>query len=145
MRKQDLFTLPLPLDLYQPEVAAPQLLPNLLAAPPEPTYLDWRLWRSHDKEESWITKWHQDGLLLSAKVEALDLINPDDDEHLWNHRVTVHSYDAQSEEVAIISLDEVQSPLYDLDIFPMLDDVVHALAEKCVEFVRGKRSSTLLH
>lgn len=137
--KHDVFTLPLPLE-FSDLVSSPA--PT--APAPERPYLNWRLSRA-DGDEAWVTAWHQDGLLLSARIEALEVVDPDAVEHLWRHRLTVHTYDASEEEIAFVSLDDVVGPLADLDIFPVFDDTVYLAADQCVEFVRGERQPDLLH
>jgi hypothetical protein len=136
--KNDLFTLPLPLEIVEvPAATVPQYI-----APDEPSrpYLDWKL-RITDAGEAFVTRWHQDGLLLAAKVEALELVDDSVDDHLWRHRITVHTYDESDEEAAILCLDDVIGPLRDLDIFPIWDDFVHEAADQCVAFVHGQQGS----
>ena len=138
--RNDLFTMKLPLEFYDP---TPQPLRLMPVAAPGRAYLDWRRWRGDD---TWITRWAQDGQLLAAKIVVGELLNPDapTDRHRWAHSVSVHTCDDEGIEIARVAL-EVQSPLYDFDIFPMLDHVVYECGDEVVAFANGLRQQTLLH
>lgn len=129
--------LSLPLEFYP----APQ--PTYVALPPVDIpprpYLDWRMWHG---EEGWITRFHAGKLLITAKIEALELVNPDDTEHVWAHRITVHAFDG-SDEVAGVVLNDVVAPLNDLDIFPQFDELIHECADQCQAFVNGQPQNVL--
>lgn len=153
MKHYDTMTLPLPLEFAEAGLYKPSMMPMFEPAfafePPAPEparpYLTWRQWHG---EEAWITRWEQAGFTLAAKVVVDELLNPEapTDAHLWSHTITVHVYDASGVEQISLDVSNVQSPLYDLDLYPLLDDAVYEVGDTCVQFVTGEQqSAALLH
>ena len=139
--KHDRFTLPLPLQFVNNEAPAPRPFkrykaPQVLAHP----LLNWEPY--HGDEEVWVARWHQDGALLTAKVEP---IAPDASvPHLWRHRVSVKAY-IEDEVVADVMLDDVPAPLEDLDMSAIMDDIVYQCGEACIEATFGTRQQSFFH
>lgn len=138
--KDDHFTLSLPLQFA--EIPTPRPAYRAPSAPrPAHPYLDWR---QYHQEEAWIARWQQDGALLTAKIEAVEIVNPQDAApHLWRHCVTVHAF-INGEEVAVAE-HSIEAPLADLDLLPVMDDVVYDCGAACLKVANGDRQQSLLH